>query len=468
MSGDVFQRAFSGTPYRGFLSPKCRFGKRPLFPLLAVGVMLLALGCGGDAAEGGERGPGHGSQAGRSGGMFPGGDPQAGSAAVPVEVVSVARRDISSFIETNGVLEAENEVDIVARVSGPIVDLRVEEGMTVEEGQLLARLDELEYRAQLEINRVALEEAKLAYERAEALQRERLISAEEYQQALSNYDIARAQLEASRIQLDYAEIRAPFDGLIINRYVHFAEQVSANTPLFRISDFDPLLCPIQVPERELPQLRVGQNAYLTVEAWSDERFDAAVLRISPVVNAETGTIKVTLEVDHQGKLRPGMFARVFIETAVRRDALVIPKAALSLESIGDTVYVADGGLASRREVGLGFTEGDFIEVTSGVSENESVVVVGQDGLSEGTPIQILSADGQRRATETRTASAEAPAGGPAPGAGGRRIDFSKMTPEQLERAREFMRARGMTKEQIEARIESARQQAEEDTGEDPQ
>jgi RND family efflux transporter MFP subunit len=125
--------------------------------------------------------------------------------------------------------------------------------------------------------------------------------------------------------------------------------------------------PIQVPERELSKLRQGQRAYLTVEPWPGERFEARVLRISPVVDSATGTIKVTLETRPQGKLRPGMFSRVFVETDTRGSALVIPKAALSLESIGDTVYVVDGDVASRREIDLGFAEGDFVEARSGVA-----------------------------------------------------------------------------------------------------
>jgi membrane fusion protein (multidrug efflux system) len=168
-----------------------------------------------------------------------------------------------------------------------------------------------------------------------------------------------------------------------------AEQVSANAPLYRISDFDPLLAPVQVPERELPRLHLEQLAYLTVDPYPGQRFEASVLRVSPVVDAATGTIKVTLQVDPRDLLRPGMFARVFIEIETRDDALVIPKAALSLESIGDTVFVAIDGVAARREVVLGFEEGDFIEVASGVEEGDAVVVVGQDGLSDGTPIRIL-------------------------------------------------------------------------------
>jgi membrane fusion protein (multidrug efflux system) len=423
---------------------------------IALLLAALALGLGCSKADG------HGERSGRPGrgGGPPGG--QRAAAAVPVEVASVVRRSISSYIETNGTLEAENEVDLVARVSAPIVELLAEEGMRVRKGQTLARLEQDELRAQLEISKVALSEATTAHERAQELYADNLISEEEFEQAKTDFDAATAQLKAVNIQLDYTEVKAPFSGLIVTRYVDFAQQVSVNTPLFRISDFDPLLCPIQVPERELPKLSVGQGAHLLLEAWPEQRFPARVLRISPVVDAGTGTVKVTLEVDADRRLRPGMFASVFLQIDRREGSLVIPKAALSLESIGDTVYVASDGEASRREVTLGYREGDFVEVASGVDEGESVVVIGHDGLSDGTPIEVLRADGARTEAPAR---AEPPAGeqersGPDSGSGrGGRPDFSSMTPEQLERVKERMRERGMTDAQIEERIKAARERA---------
>jgi membrane fusion protein (multidrug efflux system) len=375
--------------------------KKPAAILLLSALLLASTSCGTEQnGAGGDPGAAHvkgGAPQGKgsaphgdAGGQrrAKGGDRPA--AAVPVEVAPVIRRSISAFIETNGTLEAENEVDIVARAAGPIVELLVEEGDHIRSGQTLARLEDREYRAQLEIARVTLNETRLAFDRAKNLQEQALISPESYEAALSAYETAKARYELDSITLGYTDIQAPFDGLVIRRYVNFAEQVGVNTPLFRISDFDPLLCPIQVPERELPRLVIGQKAYLTIEPFPGERFEAAILRISPVVDASTGTIKVTLAVRSRGKLRPGMFARVFLETATRQDAMVIPKAALSLDSIGDTVYVAAGPTASRREVSLGYREGDFVEVLSGLSDGEMVIVIGHDGLSDGTPIQILN------------------------------------------------------------------------------
>jgi len=432
---------------------------------------LAVLGCSGDqAADGGRPGgpPGGGRPS------FAGGTPVA---AVPVEVATASRQTISSFIETNGTLEAENEVDLVARVSAPVVSLEVEEGDVVQAGQLLARLDDVETRVQTELARVAVEETRQAFERAQKLHAEDLISPEEYERATAAHDAALAQLKASQIQLEFTELRAPFAGRIVRRYVDRAEQVSVNTPLYRLSDFDPLLCPIQIPERDLSRVRLNQRAWLSVEAWSDERFAGKVLRISPVIEAETGTFKVTLELRHGGRLRPGMFARVFVETETRDGALVVPKAALSLESIGDTVYVAAGGTASRREVELGFRQGDLVEIVSGVDEGEQVVVVGQDGLSEGTPLQVLGgAPRQTARTDsagetapreaTRVAGPDRPSERPAgpPGArdkggSGGHPDFANLTDEQLEQIKARMRSKGMTDEQIEERIKRRREAA---------
>ncbi len=425
-------------------------------PWLLCGALLVACSGGGES-EGDRRG----------GGRPGGGPPGAGfggerpAAAVPIEVTAVERRDIASYIETNGTLEAEKEVDLVARTAGPIVDLRGEENQAVQKGQVLARLDEDEIRARLEISRVALQEAETEFARAEELQRASLISGEEFDQARNRLESARAEFRGNEIQIGYTVIRAPFSGLIVERYVKFAETVNVNQPLFRISDFDPLLCLIQVPERELSRLAVGQSAYLEVDAWSGERFEAQVLRLSPVVDAATGTIKVTLEVEGKGKLRPGMFASVFLQTETHVGALVIPKSALALDSIGDAVFVAEEGSAARRDVTLGVREGDFVEVVAGLSEGDAVISVGQDSLSDGTPIELVGDEAPGFRRDGRDAAGDdPPAGGGAdsPGRPGNRTAGSAAPdPERLEMMRQRMRDGGMSDEQIEERVRQMKQ-----------
>ena len=444
---------------------KCRT-KRSTARMLGATLLILvlaAVGAGCDRSSADTPAAGGGERAG-------------GGAAIPVKVAPVIRRQIADYLETNGSLEAENEVDVVARTTGPIVELNVEEGDFVRTGQVLARIDAAEIEAQLGIARVNLAEAEMTWNRAQDSYREEVISQEAYDLAKSNHDNAAAQIVGTEILLDYTVIRAPFDGLIIERVIKNSEYVGNSARLFRISDFDPLLCPIQLPEKDLPRLSLDQPAYLTVEAFPGERFPARVLRISPVIDAATGTVKVTLEVEGRGLLRPGMFASVYVQTDLHDDAVVIPKQALVLESVADTVYVvneaAEGGpMAERRELRLGFEESDALEVLGGVEAGEVVVVIGQDGLSDQTPV-VIEPD-ESSAPPERTEALPTPAPGATPGAapetssgrpetagprgpgqgrpGG--FDPSEMTPERIETMRSRMKERGLSDEQIEQTIE---------------
>jgi RND family efflux transporter MFP subunit len=440
------------------------FLRKPVLPALLSGlgiVLILSTACGrgasGDPPQGAPGAPrSGGGGAGDFGG--PGGRGSDGPAAVPVEVAAVERRSIASYLQTNGTLEAENEVDIVARTAGPVVELRAEEGMVVRKGQLLARIDETEARAALEIAKVRLQEAERTFVRAESSHEEQLISQEEYEQLLAAKESAAAEVYGRQVVLDYTRITAPFAGIVVERVVKLAENVSVSQKLFRLSDFDPLWCRIQVPEKELSRLRAGQPAELTVEGWPDERFPAKVLRVSPVVEAATGTIRVTLEVDARGQLRPGMLASVFLEIDRHERTLAIPKAALSLESLGDTVYVVNGEVAARRPIELGFEDTDAVEVLSGLEETDRVIVVGQDGLSDGTPIHVLVGPGAAKDhpndseadVETRAAQ---DAAGPRPDA----PTGSGPSPERLDAMKQEMRERGMTDAQIEERLKQRRE-----------
>jgi membrane fusion protein (multidrug efflux system) len=348
-------------------------------------------------------------------------------------VAAVTRQSVASYIQTNGSLEAENDVEIVARTQGPLVELLTEEGRRVSKGQVMARIDPKETGAQTKIAEVTLRDAERVYKRAQETFEEQLISQADFDAALAAKESAEATLVDRQVQLDYTEVKAPFEAVVVDRNIKLGDNVTVGQVLFRISDFDPLLSKIQVPEKELSRLHKGQPAYLTVEAWPGERFPAKVLRLSPVVDATTGTIRVTLEVEGRDKLRPGMFASVYLEVERHESALTIPKSALSLESLGDTVYVVNGDVAARRAVQLGYEEADIVEVASGLDENDHVIVVGQDGLSDGTPIRILEGPGaeeaaprpsqgqpgQSRADAAAGAPpAQAQASGPRPGGGG--------------------------------------------------
>ncbi len=396
----------------------------------ALLILLTLTACGGssdtDHREGGRRT----SMGGPTGGGAP-------SAAVPVQVEPVPRRSISQYLETNGTLEAENEVDIVARTTGPVTEINTEEGRMIRSGQLIARIDEREAHNQVAIATVARDEAQLSYDRTKSSWDEGLVSREAYDSALSQLSSTRAQLESAEIQLAYTEIRAPFDALVVTRNIKLAQHVTPGTTLFRISDFTPLLCRIEVPEKDFSRVRIGQPAHLRVEAYPGEKFSAEVTRLRPTVDAATGTFTTTLEVEGRGKLRPGMFASVYLQTDTHGNAIVIPRNALVLDSLGDTVYVKSADVAERREVRLGLRSEDSVEVLEGLAEGDLLIVIGQDGLADGTPVSVIGSE-----LPGRTAAADHSSGPP---------------PEAVEMMRQRMKERGMSDEEIEKRLQQMRE-----------
>jgi membrane fusion protein (multidrug efflux system) len=406
----------------------------------ALLIVLTLTACGGssdtDHREGGRRT----SMGGPTGGGAP-------SAAVPVQVEPVPRRSISQYLETNGTLEAENEVDIVARTTGPVTEINTEEGRMIRSGQLIARIDEREAHNQVAIATVARDEAQLSYDRTKSSWDEGLVSREAYDSALSQLSSTRAQLESAEIQLAYTEIKAPFDALVVTRNIKLAQYVTPGTTLFRISDFTPLLCRIEVPEKDFPRVRIGQPAHLRVEAYPGEKFSAEVTRLRPTVDAATGTFTTTLEVDGRGKLRPGMFASVYLQTDTHGDAIVIPRNALVLDSLGDTVYVKSADVAERREVRLGLRSEDLVEVLEGLAEGDSLIVIGQDGLADGTPVSVIGGELPAR----REAATESP--GP--------------SPEEVEMMRRRMKERGKSDEEIEIRLQQMREADGSSAGREP-
>jgi membrane fusion protein (multidrug efflux system) len=400
--------------------------------LAALALTLLTISaCGGsdDAVR-----PGAGSRPTGMGGQMSGGAP---SASVPVQVEPVPRRSISQYLETNGTLEAENEVDIVARTTGPVTEINTEEGRMIRSGQLIARIDEREARNQVAIATVTRDEARLAYDRTKSSWDDGLVSREAYDSALSQLSSAKAQLESAEIQLAYTEIKAPFDALVVTRNIKLAQYVTPGTTLFRISDFTPLLCRIEVPEKDFPRVRISQPAHLRVEAYPGEKFSAEVTRLRPTIDASTGTFTATLKVDGRGKLRPGMFASVYLQTDTHDDAVVIPRKALVLDSLGDTVYIKSADVAERREVRLGLRSEDSVEVLEGLAEGDLLIVIGQDGLADGTPISVIGDEPPAPAAATEGSS------GP--------------PPEEVEMMRQRMKERGMSDEEIEQRLRQMRE-----------
>jgi membrane fusion protein (multidrug efflux system) len=311
------------------------------------------------------------------------------SSAIPVQAVAAKRGDISNFLMQTTTIEAERQVDIMAKVSGQVVQLPAEEGLRVKNGDLLAQLDEAEIKINYMRSKVTFETDKSVYERSKEMLEKTFIATEDYEAARLQYESSKSAYEAAKLQLEYTSVRAPFDGVVTVRSVELGQRVNVNQALFTIADFNPLRAKIYVPEKDIGRIFEGQGATISVEAQPEIEFKGVVKMVSPVVDPESGTSKITIDItDDRGKLKPGMFASVFITTETHKNTLIIPKRSLVLETDLDQVYIYREGMAHKVNLKLGFSSGDDLEVLEGLQEGDLVVTAGQDGLREGLPIRV--------------------------------------------------------------------------------
>ena len=311
--------------------------------------------------------------------------------AVPVEVAKAGRRAIAASYGGTAALEARADSQVVAKTSGVALQVLVEEGQRVRAGQVLVRLDSA--RAQLQAAQSGAQVRKLQanYERSLKLAEQKLISANDIDQIKYDLENARAANRLSNLEVSYANVKAPIDGVIASRSIKPGNFVQINTPIFRIVDIDQLEATLNVPERELATLKAGLPVELQVDALAGKTFTGMVDRVSPVVDAGSGTFRVIAAFDNaSGQLQPGMFGRLRIDYDRRANALAIPRAALIEDDTKPSVFVVRDGKAQRVTLAIGHVEGAWVEVREGLKEGEQVVVAGKTALRDGTKVQVLA------------------------------------------------------------------------------
>ncbi len=315
---------------------------------------------------------------------------QRGARAVKVEAVTAGTRKIPILAEAVGTTRALRSVDIVPLADGRIVAIDITPGQEVEEGAILARLDDAIERATLTEAEARLNERELAMERARTLRQSNTISQANVEQLRSDVAIARAEVDRAKQRLDNRVIRAPFDGILGLSSTDLGARVETSTVLTHLDDLSQMEIEFRLSETVYGQIRQDQPVTATSAAFPGRAFTGRVSAIDSRIDQTSRAFRVRARLPNPDRALPvGMFMRLEIELEVR-DATVVPEEALQVEGGGVFLYVAQEGAAERRTVTVGLRRDGFAEITDGVAAGDIVITRGIQSLRDGSPIEILT------------------------------------------------------------------------------
>lgn len=313
--------------------------------------------------------------------------------AIPVETTVVQTGNVSSFYSTTATLEAPEESHVMSRISGIVEVINVEEGDRVTKGQVLAVIDAKRQRYDFNRSEAEVQIIEQELNRLNKMSNKEFISQDALAKLEFNLQAAKAQRDLAQLQVKESQITSPIDGVIAARHIKVGNMAKEFQELFYVVNQDQLHGILHLPEQELTSLRIGQHASISQQHQTANNtiIDATVLRISPIVDPQSGTFKVTLAVPNQNAaLKAGMFTRVELKYDTHQNVLTVPYNALINQDNTQALYVIKDTTAERREVSLGYRENNTVEILSGVSAGEQIVIRGQQNLKDQSLVEIIT------------------------------------------------------------------------------
>ncbi len=330
------------------------------------------------------------------------------SRAAPVEVVAARTERVEDQVEALGTLIANEQVAIAPEVSGRIVAFHFQEGQEVKAGDDLVDLDPAIAAADLKQAQANLSLAEDVFERSQTLVQRGAGTQVALEQATAQLAVARANVTSAETRLAQLKLKAPFAGIVGLRTTSVGTIVPAGQAVTTLTSLDPMKVDFSIPELFLSAVKAGQSIDVVVDAVADRRFTGEVYAIDPVVDVAGRAVRLRATIANGDRvLRPGLFARVALTTAVRDDAVVVPETALVAAATGQeaAVYVVSGERAAMRVVATGRRFDGKVEITEGVKAGEQVVTAGQARLRDGARVVASAPPGPNRPAEPREAAA---------------------------------------------------------------
>jgi RND family efflux transporter MFP subunit len=323
--------------------------------------------------------------------------------SVNVRVWTAENRSLRPFVESIGTLKPYEDVFVSSEVDGILNAIHVDEGSAVTRGQLIAEIKETDYRlaeeqasAVLKQAQASLANARLEHQRKEALYKEELVTRQQLDDIIARLAVAQGDVERAKAGLDLArekltktKIFAPMAGSVNEKKTTEGNYIRNGTPLVSLIRTDQLKLLFSVAEKDAGGIREGQEIVFTVDSSPGREFRGRLKTIYPSIDEKTRSLQAEAVVANSEKmLKPGLFARVTLYTGSSRDTVVVPINAILYDNASTKLFVVEGDKAKERPVKTGRKYGEFMEITEGLKEKETVVTVGQNNLMEGVQVNV--------------------------------------------------------------------------------
>jgi RND family efflux transporter MFP subunit len=342
---------------------------------------------------------------------------------IPVEVAPAQRQTVTRSLAYDGDVEAEYEIQVFSKVPDRIEALLVDVGDRVRQGALIARvrataIEQAVRQAEAALIAARSQEANvhLEYERSQRLFKEDALSQQQLDAIRTQFEAVTAQREqaeamakTAKSQLNDVEITAPIAGIVAARNYEEGDMASPARPLFTIVQMNRVKVAIDVAESDIGSLKTGQPAEVRVKSYPERVFKGTIAEISPVLDRMTRMARVEVVLNNPGHLlKPGMFARVEVGIGSIENIIVVPRHAVVESTTLDQqkgkgvvvkyyyVYVVTEGRAVQRKLGVAYADHEFVAVSSGLSDGEQYVTVGQNALRDGVRVVVTGHEGSDR------------------------------------------------------------------------
>jgi len=309
-----------------------------------------------------------------------------------VVTAAVKAKELTLSINAVGSLIAGESAGIHAEIAGQVQRILFEEGQPVKKGDILVQMDTSLIETELQKAKAALDVATANFSRDDKLKKSGFVANQQWDTSRADLQSAQAAVANAEILLQKATIKAPFDGIAGMRSFSPGDYAAAGQEMSTIVSIAPLKLEFTAPEKNYAAVKPGQKITFSVDAYPGEKFEGEIYAVDPRINPENRnfTAKATIA-NTDNRLRPGMYARIAIDTATRQGVLMIPEEAVVPSGNDSYVFTLEGGKAVRKKITLGERQAGEVEAAAGLKEGEKVITAGVMKLRDGGAVEEQAA-----------------------------------------------------------------------------